>query len=346
MTDMVPEERTGRSVSDLNKAQNLRIFRNFLHLSQSEFIKKYFTDENGKRLISVSKLSMAENGTVSDIDSLIARVESLAFIPREQFSLSSDKFSKYLFRFSGASPDQPEGMSRPQSYIESVVKMISDYLCNNIMYGKLHPGDKLPTEREMTKLFHIKRPILRDAIKVLIVLGLLEVRPGDGTYIANTCTDFYTIPLSWNLLLGDKAVEDIIRLRFLLDGEAAYMAAKTASPAEMMEINNVYMQMQAAFDAMDLKKYLDLDIEFHLAIAKASKSKVILNMLITMHRLMRNSSTGGVVHQNDIFRTHEAHTEILRAILGHSPEAARRALDAHCQEALDRFQRNQKAGFC
>ena len=339
-------EPNGKSVIDQNKSQNLRIFRNFLRLSQGDFIKKYFTREDGTRLISISKLSMAENGTIADIDPLIARVESLAYIPREQFNLSTDQFSKYLFRFSGADLEHTEHMRRPQTYIESVVKMISDYLCDNIMYGKLRPGDRLPSERDMSKLFHIKRPALRDAVKVLTVLGLLEVRAGDGIYISNTCTDFYTIPLSWNLLLGEQSVEEIIRLRFLLDGEAAYMAAQVGSPTELMEINNVYMQMQAAFDALDLKKYLDLDIEFHLAIAKASKNKVILNMLITVHRLMRNSSTGGVVHKNDIFQTHEGHTEILRAILTHSPDLARKALDSHCQEALQRFRRNQKAGFC
>ncbi len=332
---------------ELNKAENLRIFRSFLHLSQKEFIQKYFTSEEGERLISISKLSMAENGTLSDIDQLIQRVEALAFIPKEQFALTSDKFSKYLFRFSGSSSgaEPPDG-ARQQTYVESVVKMISDYLCNNIIYGKLRPGDKLPPERDMTKMFHIKRPALRDAVKVLTVLGLLEVRPSDGIYIANTSTDFYTIPLSWNLLLGEKSAADIIRLRFLLDGEAAYMAAQVGTPAELMEINNVYMQMQAAFDALDLKKYLDLDIEFHLAIARAGKSQVVLNMLTTVHRLMRNFSTGGIVHQNDITHTHQGHTDILHAILDRDPESARRALDAHCQEALERFHRNQKAGFC
>lgn len=328
------------------KAKNLRAFRSFLRLSQKEFIEKYFTDGD-TRLISVSKLSMAENGTLSDIDRVIERVAALSFLPKEQFDLPTDKFTKYLYRFTGEMPNGRADVHLHQhTYIETVVKLVSDYLSENILYGRLRPGDKLPPERELAKLFHIKRPVLRDAVKVLTVLGMLDVRVGDGTYISCTTTDFYMIPLSWNLLLGPKSGTEVIELRFLLDGEAAYLAAKNASAEDLLEVNRVFLQMQAALDALDLQKYLDLDIDFHLAIAQAAKNQVILNMLPTVHRMMRSFSAGGMVFQNDILHTHNGHLKILNAILDRDADLARRALDEHRDEALERYQRNRQAGFC
>lgn len=329
------------------KADNLRAFRTFLHLSQKEFIERYFTS-SGQRLISISKLSMAEHGTLSNIDPLLRRLADLSHMPVEQFALRPEKFTKNLFRFtpgsvtSGTEHSQQE---RPQSYFETVVKMISNYLADNILHGRLKPGDKLPSERELVKIFHIKRPALRDAVKVLVVLGLLDVRQGDGTYISAAPTDFYSTPLSWNLIVGANSTADVIDLRFLLDEEAAKKAILNATPTDLMGLNNVFLQMQTAYDTQDIQKYLTLDMEFHLAIARMSKNQLLYNMLLTTHQLMRNNSTGALVYQYDIDVSHKNHELILKAIFDKDLNLLKETYFLHKKEALDRFHRNREAGF-
>lgn len=329
------------------KADNLRAFRTFLHLSQKEFIERYFTG-GGQRLISISKLSMAEHGNLSDIDPLLRRLADLCHMPVEQFALPPEKFTKNLFRFT---PDSVtfgavRGLQeRQQSYFETVVKMISNYLADNILYGRMKPGDKLPSERELVKIFHIKRPALRDAVKVLVVLGLLDVRQGDGTYISATPTDFYATPLSWNLIIGAGSTAEVIDLRFLLDEEAAKKAILNATPTDLMELNNVFLQMQTAYDTQDIQKYLTLDMDFHLAIAKISKNQLLYNMLLTTHQLMRNNSIGALVYQYDIDISHKNHKLILKAIFDKDFALLKETYFLHKKEALDRFHRNREAGF-
>lgn len=332
---------------NMHKSANLRIFRNFLKMSQKDFINNYFADSSGKRLISISKLSMAENGTLSDIDSIIMRVSEQSSVPWEQFGMHPEKFSKYLFRFSGelGSDTVSSDGAAQKSYFETVVKTISDYLNTNILYGKLKPGSKLPPERELAAMFNIKRPMLRDAVKVLTVLGILDVRQGDGIYITNSSTDFYLIPLSWNLILSARADTDIINFRFMLDSEATCLVASAASRVELMEINNVFLKMQTAFDMLDLQNYLNLDMEFHLTIGKAAGNSVLHSSLVTAHQLMRNISAGGLVHKGDIISTHSGHRAIMDAIISGDEDKARAAVNAHRQEALERFLRNRKAGF-
>lgn len=337
------------SDDNINKSVNLRAFRSFLKLSQKDFIENFFMGDDGERLISISKLSMAENGTLSDIDSIIRRISEHSSVPVEQFGLPADKFSKYLFRFTGefkGGKEQNYADGPPaKSYVGTVVKTISDYLNTNMMYGRLKPGDKLPTERELSELFNIKRPVLRDAVKVLTVLGVLDVRQGDGIYITNSATDFYLIPLSWNLILSAKSDVDIINFRFMLDSEATCLTASKASKIELMEINNIFLRLQTAFDMLDLQSYLNLDIEYHLTIGKASGNSVLYNALVTTHQLMRSISAGGLVHRDDIVKTHNGHRAITGAIMSGNVEKARDAVEAHRQEAIERFNRNRMAGF-
>ena len=150
-------------------------------------------------------------------------------------------------------------------------------ILESIKSGQLKPGDKLPPERELTKMFGVGRSTLREAISALVLVGYLEVVQGRGTFLKN---DFQPAKLS-ALELSDiqtaASIIDLVEVREILECNAVKLAARRAQADDVRLIQEALAKMKETVD--DYKGFSENDFNFHIALAQATGNEMILEMM-------------------------------------------------------------------
>ncbi|MFL0267366.1 FadR/GntR family transcriptional regulator [Candidatus Clostridium radicumherbarum] len=162
---------------------------------------------------------------------------------------------------------------------EQVVQQIKQMIID----GTLKKGDKLPTERELSEQLQVSRASIREAIKSLEVIGLLEARQGAGNYIKENFDQVLFEPISMIFMLESRNPNEIVELREGLELEAAALAAKNIDKAELEEIRLLVDKIKNSEDEEITAAY---DKSFHYAIAKASKNVLIMSVLNVISSLI------------------------------------------------------------
>lgn len=218
---------------------------------------------------------------------------------------------------------------RPEKLSQTVIRQIELL----ILRGILRPGERLPSERELSERMDVSRPSLREAVGDLQERGLLVARPNAGIYVADVLGSAFAPALVDLFSRHDEAVFDYIAFRRDMEGLAAERAARLASDTDLMVINAIYAKMEAAHGKRDPSDEAALDAEFHMAIIEASHNVVMLHMMRSMFDLLRQ---GVFYNRQMMFKartTREAlldqHRAINAALQARDPAAARSAIEAH-----------------
>ena len=212
---------------------------------------------------------------------------------------------------------------------QSVIKQIEQL----ILRGILRPGERLPSERELSEKMGVSRPSLREAIATLQQDGLLESRASSGIYISDNLNAIFPAPLTKLFSGHDEAVFDYLDFRRDMEGLAGERAAKFGSDTDLQVINEIFLKMQAAHTKRDPSTESALDAEFHLAIVEASHNVVMLHMMRSMFGLLRE----GVFYNRQVMfkqRTTRSalldqHSAINTALQARDAEATRAAIEHH-----------------
>lgn len=202
-----------------------------------------------------------------------------------------------------------------------------------ILRGILRPGERLPSERELSDRLGVSRPSLREAISALQECGLLDSRPGAGVYVAEVLGSAFSEALVQLFSEHDEAVFDYISFRRDMEGLAAERAARRASDTDLAVIDTIFRKMEAAHPKRNATDEARLDADFHMAIIEASHNVVMLHMMRSMYDLLRN----GVFYNRQImFRQRttrgallDQHRDINTALQARDAEAARAAVERH-----------------
>jgi GntR family transcriptional regulator, transcriptional repressor for pyruvate dehydrogenase complex len=205
---------------------------------------------------------------------------------------------------------------------------VTEAIMRTIVSNRLKPGDALPPERELGKQFGVSRTVIREAIRALHAKGLLEVRSGSGARIV--AVDSKTVRESMHHFVKGCMVDDakVDEVRRVLEVAAAGIAAERATEADMERIDATLREMAESVD--DPAASIEVDLEFHRAIARATHNEllgmlhdVIGELLVEARR--RNFSLGPPERRRVI----EMHTAIRDRVAGHDPDAARQATRDH-----------------
>ena len=164
-----------------------------------------------------------------------------------------------------------------------------------VLEGVLHPGDKLPGERDLSATLGVSRPILRDALKALEGRGLVESRPGGGTYVAAIEGTIFAAPIVDLIAQSPKAGGDYLEFRREVEGLASAFAAERATAADIAILDRILAAMEAAHAEADPAAESRLDVEFHMAIVEAAHNIVLLHTMRSSYQLMAE----GVFHNRD-----------------------------------------------
>lgn len=173
-------------------------------------------------------------------------------------------------------------MSEKNKDIKVYTKVIKD-IKEKILSGELKNGDRLPSEREMAEKLEVSRTSIREAIRVLEIMGLIESKRGSGNYIANSFGNSLFEPLSIMFMLQEYSPGDIHELREALEIECCRVASKKMSDNDIKLLNNVVDKM---YKTNDEKQSLSLDIRFHNIIVKSSDNPLIVNVFEVISQLM------------------------------------------------------------
>lgn len=177
-----------------------------------------------------------------------------------------------------------------------------------ILQGVLHPGERLPSERDMAEQMEVSRPSLREAIADLQQAGLLVARAGSGVYVAEVLGSAFAPALVELMARHHRAVTDYLDFRKDLEGLAAERAAMNASDFDLAVIDGVFQRMARAHEASDADQEAGLDVAFHMAIIEASHNIIALHMMRSMYELLR---TGVFYNRTRFFRLPDVRDALL-----------------------------------
>lgn len=202
-----------------------------------------------------------------------------------------------------------------------------------ILRGILRPGERLPSERELSERMGVSRPSLREAVADLQSRGLLISRPNSGIFVADVLGSAFS-PALIGLFSGhEEAVFDYLDFRRDMEGLAAERAARLGSDTDLAVIAAIFAKMEAAHSKRDPADEAELDANFHMAIIEASHNVVMLHMMRSMYDLLRQGVfyNRQVMFKNRLTRDHllDQHRSINTAIQARNPSAAREAVAAH-----------------
>jgi GntR family transcriptional repressor for pyruvate dehydrogenase complex len=210
-----------------------------------------------------------------------------------------------------------------------------------LIRGDWKPGDRIPPERELRLQLNVGRASLREALKALEIMGMLETRLGSGTYVCEK-SEFLSRPLLWAIASGSVAeTNELVEARELLEVEMAGLATERASTDDLKEIGLQLEEMEKSVD--DVERFLQADIAFHLAVGRAAHNNILMNALHLIRNLLRNWLDTTLRMEGVIPRVLSEHQQIFLAIVKKNRSAAREAMQEHLEDMAD-FLRASKNG--
>jgi len=208
-------------------------------------------------------------------------------------------------------------------------------LLEYLLSGDVAPGQRLPGERALSEALGVGRAALREAIKSLSLLGVLEQRQGDGTYLSKRQSDLLPKVIEWGLLLGQHEVVDLIEARHHIEVALAGLAAERRDEASLARLRARVEEMRAA--AEDHERYVEADIDFHLEIAAASGNAVLAGVLGNIRSLLQVWAHRVISAAAETETSLAMHIPIFEAIEAQDAVAAREAMLAHMDRASCRL---------
>lgn len=197
-----------------------------------------------------------------------------------------------------------------------------------IVSGELRPGDRLPKEADLAAELGLSRSSLREAVRALSLVNVLDVRRGDGTYVTSLRPSLLLEALAFivEFQRDDDALE-FLQVRRILEPAAAAMAAERITEAQCAELRRLLGRLGGD---PDVDVLLENDLEFHRQIAAASGNSVLCSLLVTLSGPpTRTRLRRGVNQEGAAARMLSEHRAILDALSSHDPEVARSWATVH-----------------
>jgi len=224
----------------------------------------------------------------------------------------------------------------PLSDVEALKRVhrshvVRDELLAAIKRGELKPGDPIPSERQLGETFGVSRVSVREALRSLEAMQLIEIHHGRGSFVTRGPDDGYTGPFASWIRVHREAVHDLLKVRGALDELAADEAAASHDEADLTRLRSA----QSAFaelagrEGAALEDLTELDVAFHLAIAQAGHSELLLRLSGDLHNQLSESRGAVFALRTRATESAAEHATIVDAIARRDGEAARAAVARH-----------------
>jgi GntR family transcriptional repressor for pyruvate dehydrogenase complex len=209
----------------------------------------------------------------------------------------------------------------------SASERVAERLMSLIGSGNIVPGDKLPSENELTRALHVSRPVVREALRGLAMMGIVESRQGGGCFVTDLKPSRLMEPLSFVLSLQDYSLESLFRAREVIDTGLAAEAARKVTPeqlerfAELVELGYRTVDDPVAFRLADS--------EFHELIGTAADNAFLDRVSRSLYSLAIDQRRKASEKHGVLAQSSKDHAAIVAALAAHDPEAAHQAMATH-----------------
>jgi GntR family transcriptional repressor for pyruvate dehydrogenase complex len=230
----------------------------------------------------------------------------------------------------------------------TLAEQVAMQIAAMVQNGRWKPGDKLPPESYLCASLGVGRSSLREALKSLAFIGMVRMRAGDGTYVAEPPTGVLDRILAKGLLKSERDLADVCETRMVLETEMAGLAAERATPEDVQLMETVILAGGEILSAASRttpqtgcaptstrQGYSEVDLKFHLAVAHACHNKLLERLLADIRGLLvewieKSQELPGLLEN-----AHEQHERIFKAIADHDAASSRHEMRRH----LETFQR-------
>ena len=209
----------------------------------------------------------------------------------------------------------------------SISEDIVENLLTLIRERELHPGDKLPPERELAGMMQVSRPSLREALRALAIMNVIEIRQGDGTYVTSLEPNLLMSHLDFVFALTDTAFLELFEARRILEPGLVAMAATRITEDEIAQLEACVARSMEVVD--DFEAFVAADLEMHELIAKAARNSILARCMAGVSQLGRVSRSRTVALPGVTRQSVQDHLAIVQALKARDPEAARQAMLYH-----------------
>jgi len=220
----------------------------------------------------------------------------------------------------------PKPNARSSSRV-GVPAAVFEQLVGSIVSGEWKEGQKILPERELCQQLGVARPSLREALKALEIMGLVDSRVGAGTFVRKRA-DFLRRPLLWAIAGSSSAgAQELVESRLVLEVELAGFAAERATESDLVEIKH-------GLHSLDAKpgEVLEFDLKFHLAIAFAAHNQVLLNAVLMIRNLIQQWMLVTLQVPGITEKVLAQHAGIFESILAKDSKLARNRMRSHLSD--------------
>jgi GntR family transcriptional repressor for pyruvate dehydrogenase complex len=233
-------------------------------------------------------------------------------------------------------PERTDAADHPATDLETRFAVVSrstlpeeiaNRLLTQIREQQLRPGDKLPAERQLAQMMVVSRPVVREALRALSLMGVVDIRQGDGTYITSLEPRQLVSHLDFVFSKDGIALVQLLEARRVVELGNVRLAALRVSEPELAELEALVRSLAEAIDDPD--RFSELDIALHAAVCAAANNFLLyqfMSIVSTLGRLSRER-TGGLraVREASL----DDHRRLLDALRQHDPDAAEQAMLRH-----------------
>ncbi len=215
---------------------------------------------------------------------------------------------------------------------KKVYQHVIEQIQNMVMTGVLKKGDKLPSERDLVEQLGVSRASIREAIRALEMIGLIESRQGEGNFIGGDINSSFFEPLSVMFMLNGGQPEDVLELRRVIEVEAVALAADKITAEQSVELQELMEEFRTAADEMER---VHIDKAVHDKIAEIGGNYLILILLNTISSLLESfirDARGMILREEsnrDLLLVQ--HQEICDGIIAKDSKRAIKAMKIHLE---------------
>ena len=211
-----------------------------------------------------------------------------------------------------------------------------------IYAGKLKVGDRLPNERDLGQLFGVSRATLREAFRLLEAIGVLEVRRGTrgGAFIVAPAPERAGMLLGSFIHFRDATSRDLTEFRETFEAETAFWAAERVTAEESQRLEEIVQQISDTASALSWDRFVEFDLQFHQAVAEASKNQIRVAIMLGIHEVFRKSALAIEALDGPAWRAQQIQEirEIADAVRAHRADDAQGLMRRHVQSNVTKSQ--------
>ena len=216
---------------------------------------------------------------------------------------------------------------------DTLPEQIVRQLVGLVRSGQLNPGDRLPAERTLAEEFGVGRPTLREALRALQLLGILDIRHGGGVFVAELEPDTLLGPLHLFLSLDRHNLGTILQARKVIEGALLAFVAKTIDDSVIQKLEANLARLRRVVDesrqgSIDAAHFNKLAQEFRATLEEAVGNPILIRAAKSLD-LLSEATRDRLAQAGSLDRLLENHRRLLEALISHDPSAAQNALEAH-----------------